>query len=161
MLRAARTLGHTPGAERVVRAFSSTGEHGASWLVPGLLGGRWRRAARTVALAYVVNQAVKLAVPRARPRLDGLPPLIDVHSDRSFPSAHSTTSFAGARAYARLGVPAPVLYALAAGFAASRVWLGVHHPSDVLAGAALGTVIGKRSGFCNPSCDSERSELRR
>jgi undecaprenyl-diphosphatase len=111
--------------------------------VPGALGARWRPAARTVALAYLVNQLVKVAVPRARPRLDGLPPLIRVHSDRSFPSAHATTSFAGARAYARLGVPAAPLYVLAAALAASRVWLGVHHPSDVLAGAALGTAMAR------------------
>ena len=125
-----------------MRTFSRTGEHGLLWIVPGLLaGGRWRGAALRVVLAYLVNQAVKLAVPRPRPRLDGLPPLIGVHSDRSFPSAHATTSFAGARMYARLGVPG--VYALATAMAASRVWLGVHHPSDVLAGAALGTVIAR------------------
>jgi undecaprenyl-diphosphatase len=144
VLRAARTLGHAPVAERAVAAFSSAGEHGAIWVVPGLLaGGRWRRAAGTVALSYVVNQLIKLAVPRRRPRLDGLPPLVDTHSDRSFPSAHSTTSFAGARAYSRRGLPALPLYAVAVAFATSRVWLGVHHPSDVLAGAALGTVIAR------------------
>ena len=140
----ARTAGHTPEAERVVRAFSRTGEHGLLWIVPGLLaGGRWRRAALRVAGAYVANQLVKVAVPRSRPRLDGLPPLISVHSDRSFPSAHSTTSFAGARLYARLGLPAALVYAVAGAMAASRVWLGVHHPSDVLAGAALGTLVAR------------------
>jgi undecaprenyl-diphosphatase len=143
VLRAARTLGHTPRSERVVRVFSYAGEHGGIWLVPGLLRARWRAATRTVALAYVANQLVKLTVPRARPRLDGLPALIKVGSDRSFPSAHATTSFAGARAYARLGVPAAPLYALAVAFAASRVWLGVHHPSDVLAGAVLGKAIAR------------------
>jgi len=126
-----------------VRAFSHLGEHGAVWLVGGLRRGPWRRAALTVVAAYVVNQLVKLAVPRARPRLEGLPALIGTGSDRSFPSAHATTSFAGARAYARLGAPAAPLYALACALAASRVWLGVHHPSDVLAGAVLGSVIAR------------------
>jgi len=126
-----------------VRAFSHLGEHGAVWLVGGLRGGRWRRAALTVVAAYVVNQLVKLAVPRARPRLEGLPALIRTGSDRSFPSAHATTSFAGARAYSRLGAPAAPLYALACALAASRVWLGVHHPSDVLAGAVLGSVVAR------------------
>ena len=126
-----------------MRAFSKTGEHGAVWLVPGLLGGRWRRAAGTVALAYVINQLIKRAVPRKRPDLEDLPPLIKTRSNRTFPSAHAATSFAGARTYARLGVPAAPLYALATAMAASRVWLGVHHPSDVLAGAALGTVIAR------------------
>jgi len=126
-----------------VRAFSYSGEHGAIWLAPGVVSSRWRPAALRVALAYAANQLVKLAVPRARPRIDGLPPLIRTGSDRAFPSAHATTSFAGARAYARLGVPAVLVYALAIALAASRVWLGVHHPSDVLAGAALGTVIAR------------------
>ncbi|HEY3190834.1 MAG TPA: phosphatase PAP2 family protein [Solirubrobacteraceae bacterium] len=101
----------------------------------------WRRAAATVAIAYAANQLVKLAIPRERPRLPGLPGLVEVGSRRTFPSAHATTSFAAARAYARLGVPAAPLYALAAALAFSRVWLGVHHPSDVLAGAALGTLV--------------------
>ena len=112
--------------------------------MPGLLaGGPWRRAALRVVLAYLANQAVKVLVPRSRPRLDGLPPLIGVHSDRSFPSAHATTSFAGARLYGRLGVPAAAIYALAGAMAVSRVWLGVHHPSDVLAGAVLGTAVAR------------------
>jgi len=149
LLRAARTAGHTPARERTVRWFSRSGEHGLLWVAFGLAGARldprrrraWRRAAATVALAYLANQLVKLAVPRERPRLPGLPGLIEVGSRRTFPSAHATTSFAGARAYAKLGVPAAPLYTLAAGLAASRVWLGVHHPSDVVAGAALGTLI--------------------
>jgi undecaprenyl-diphosphatase len=40
-------------------------------------------------------------------------------------------------------VPAAPLYAVATGLAASRVYLGVHYPSDILAGAALGTAIGE------------------
>ena len=143
LLRWARTAGHTPARERAVRGFSYCGEHGALWIVPGVLHRAWRPAARTVAIAYAVNQLVKLAVPRSRPRLEGLPPLIRTGSDRTFPSAHATTSFAGARVYAQLGLPAAPLYAVAAALAASRVWLGVHHPSDVLAGAALGTVVAR------------------
>ena len=93
-----------------------------------------------VANAYALNFAVKLAVHRRRPQFDGLPSLTSTVSRLSFPSAHATTSFAAARAYRGL-VPAPVLYAAAAAFAVSRPYLGVHYPSDVLFGAALGTVI--------------------
>ncbi|MEA2273361.1 MAG: hypothetical protein QOI98_2069 [Solirubrobacteraceae bacterium] len=146
-LRWARTTGHTPGAERAVAAFSGVGEHGAVWLVLGLAGGlldrprrhEWLRAVRVVAGAYAANTALKLLFRRRRPRLRGLPPLAGTPTQLSFPSAHATTSFAGACAYSRLGVPAAPLAALAAALAASRVYLGLHYPSDVLAGAALGT----------------------
>jgi len=100
----------------------------------------WRRGVGVVAGAYVGNQAVKFAVRRPRPQLSGLPQLTSTGSQMSFPSAHTTTSFAAARAYRGL-VPARVLYGLAGTLALSRVYLGVHYPSDVLAGAGLGTAI--------------------
>lgn len=61
-------------------------------------------------------------------------------SNLSFPSAHTTTAFCGARMYGRLGLP---LYPLALALAASRLYLRVHYPSDVVAGAVLGTVIAR------------------
>lgn len=92
--------------------------------------------------AYALNFVVKVAVRRRRPQLDGLAPLTATVSGLSFPSAHATTSFAAARAYGGL-VPAAPLYAAAAAFALSRPYLGVHYPSDVLAGAVLGTAIAE------------------
>jgi membrane-associated phospholipid phosphatase len=68
--------------------------------------------------------------------------LTDTPTQLSFPSAHASTSFAGALVYARLGLPAVPLYALAKGLAVSRLYLGVHYPSDVLAGAAFGWLVG-------------------
>jgi undecaprenyl-diphosphatase len=97
----------------------------------------WRRATGRVALAYGLNTALKLIVRRPRPA-DGLSSTL---TRLSFPSAHAATSFAGARGFARAGAPAPVLYALAASLALSRLRLGVHHPSDVLAGAVLGHLV--------------------
>ncbi|HYM55788.1 MAG TPA: phosphatase PAP2 family protein [Solirubrobacteraceae bacterium] len=152
LLRLARTCGHSPSAERAVARFSRLGEHGGVWFAIGAAGwaldrphaAGWRRAVGTVAGAYVLNTALKLAVRRRRPELPGLPALTDTPTRLSFPSAHASTSFAGARCYARLGLPAPALYTLAAALSLSRLYLGVHYPSDVLAGAVVGTVAGGR-----------------
>jgi undecaprenyl-diphosphatase len=150
-LRLARTVGHTPAAERAVARFSSLGEHGALWLALGLAGAavdrprrdRWARATALVAGAHALNTVLKLLVRRRRPALAGLPPLVGTPTGLSFPSAHATTSFAGAAAYAALGLPRRPLQALAAALAGSRLYLGVHYPSDILAGAALGTALAR------------------
>jgi membrane-associated phospholipid phosphatase len=149
LLAAARTLGHTPARERAVARFSLLGEHAAVWFAIGVAGetidrrrhGRWRAAMTTVAGTYAVNTALKLLVRRRRPQLHGLPPVVATPTTLSFPSAHASTAFAGALAYTRAGLPAAPLYALAAGLAYSRLYLGVHYPSDVAAGALLGTAL--------------------
>jgi undecaprenyl-diphosphatase len=151
LLRAARTLGHGAARERAVERFSALGEHAAIWLVLGAAASclaaperrrAWRRGTATVAGAYALNTALKLAVGRPRPQMPDLPPLVRTPTQLSFPSAHATTGFAAARAFARAGAPRAPLYALAASLAASRVYLGVHYPSDVLAGALLGSALG-------------------
>jgi decaprenylphosphoryl-5-phosphoribose phosphatase len=135
-----------------VARFSQLGEHGAVWLAIGIAGqcldrrhrDRWRAATGAVLRAYALNTAIKPLVGRRRPELHGLPPLGATPTKLSFPSAHASTSFAGALAYSRAGLPAGPLYALAVGLSLSRVYLGVHYPSDVLAGALLGTLVGGR-----------------
>jgi membrane-associated phospholipid phosphatase len=158
LLRVARTWGHTPHAERAVERFSKLGERGAVWLAIGAAGyvldeskrEQWRRASATVVGVYALNTLVKLAVRRRRPSLAGLPPLTSTPTQLSFPSAHASTSFAGALAYTRLGLPALPTYALAKGLGASRLYLGVHYPSDVLAGALLGTAVAALAAAAPP-----------
>ena len=135
-----------------MRRFSALGSHAAVWLALGAAGialdpgrrDRWRRGESAVACAYVLNTAIKVVVGRRRPRVRGLAPLTGTPTGLSFPSAHATTGFTAARAFAPLASPA-ALYALACALALSRVYLGVHYPSDVLAGAALGALIGGRA----------------
>jgi membrane-associated phospholipid phosphatase len=150
LLVLARTRGHSRVLERAIGAYSRTGEHAACWIALGLAGAAltrererrrtWLRGVRIVAGAYGINYIVKLAVRRPRPELRGLEPLTPTVSRLSFPSAHATSSFAAALVYSRVA-PAGPLYAAAAAFALSRPYLGVHYPSDVLAGAVLGTVV--------------------
>jgi hypothetical protein len=86
-------------------------------------------------LTYAATGAMKLASDRMRP---------DASNSRSFPSAHSSGTACSAvllwdRFGAGAGIPA---VAIAAFTALSRVTLGKHYPSDVIAGAAIGTAIG-------------------
>jgi membrane-associated phospholipid phosphatase len=151
LLRFMRTRGHSPGAERAAKAIAASGEYGAIWAAAGLAAAafdpprrnRWLAAAALAPAAIGLNFAVKVAVRRRRPELKGLPPLGRAPSSLSFPSAHSTASFAAATAMSRIAPRRrPLLYAGAGVMALTRPYLGMHYPSDVLAGAALGTALG-------------------
>jgi membrane-associated phospholipid phosphatase len=147
--RRVRSLAHAPDRVRWVRRYSRLGEHGAVWLALGLLGAasdaerrrRWVRATACVGSAYLLSSSIKLAIGRRRPVIEDLPHLMATPTGLSFPSSHSTSSFAAAQAYGRLLPRGPLLGAAAA-MAFSRLYLGVHYPSDVAAGAALGTAVG-------------------
>lgn len=149
-LRLARTLGHGPRAERAMGVYSQLGQHGVGWLALGVAGAaldpplrrRWRHASGAVAAAYAANQAVKLVVRRPRPQLADLPPLVRTPTQLSFPSAHAATSAAAAHAFGDL-LPRLPLRAAAVAMTLSRLYLGVHYPSDIVAGVLLGACIGR------------------
>jgi undecaprenyl-diphosphatase len=149
LYRLLREHGHDASLERPIRRFSLLGEHAAVWVVLGLAGAAldpphrttWLRATRSVLVAYALNTLLKTVVRRRRPQLEKLPALIVTPTSLSFPSAHASSSFAAARAYSAL-LPGAPLYAGAAAMALSRVYLGVHYPSDIAAGAMLGTLVG-------------------
>ncbi len=150
LLVAMRTRWHTPALEAVAGGLSRIGEHAVCWIGLGLAGSaldasaerrrNWGRGLRVVATSYVLNYLVKVGVRRARPDLPELPQLAPTVSGLSFPSAHATTSFAAAAAYRRVA-PAWALYGLAGALVLTRPYLGVHYPSDVIAGIALGTLV--------------------
>jgi undecaprenyl-diphosphatase len=94
-----------------------------------------------VACAYLTSSSIKWSIGRPRPVVEDLPHLMATPTGLSFPSSHSTSSFAAAQAFGRL-LPRTPLVAAAGAMAFSRLYLGVHYPSDVAAGAALGTVVG-------------------
>ena len=133
-------------------AYAWTGEWGRVWIAAALAGAvadrprrrRWFLAALGVPVTLTVNFCIKRIVRRQRPRLDGIEPAGRVPTTLSFPSAHAATSFAAATLIGALALPLrPLLYGAAALMAFSRPYLGVHYPSDVVAGAAVGTLLGR------------------
>ncbi len=152
LLRLLRTRLHPPPLVRTMRVIASGAEHGAIWFAGGLVAAamdrprreRWLRAGALAPASIGINYAVKLVFRRPRPELADLPPLAGAPSAISFPSAHTTSSFAAAIAMGRVAPPArKPLLGLAALIAIGRPYLGMHYPSDVLAGVALGLTIGR------------------
>ncbi|MEU6229011.1 phosphatase PAP2 family protein [Streptomyces sp. NPDC047042] len=151
LFETAATL-HWPGAERVLPRLSRSANHGVLWFATAAAlaatgSPRARRAAvrglasLTVASA-TINTIGKRSVRRPRPVLDPVPLVRQLKRQpitTSFPSGHSASAAAFATGVALesrgLGaVVAPVAFSVAM----SRVYTGVHFPSDVLAGAAFG-----------------------
>ncbi|MFG3496753.1 bifunctional phosphatase PAP2/diacylglycerol kinase family protein [Streptomyces sp. NPDC047886] len=141
-----------PGAQAVLPRLTRTADHGVLWF--GAAAGMWalggvsggRAAARGVAslalASATVNTLAKGAVRRRRPILDAVP--VVRHLARqpltsSFPSGHAASAAAFAAGVAlesrRWGA---VLLPVAVSVGFSRIYVGVHYPSDVLVGASLG-----------------------
>jgi len=147
-----RTRGHREPVESAMRTLGVAGEWAAIWVTIGLAGAasdprrrrRWLAATGVGPAAIGVNYAVKVVVGRDRPLIEEHPPLARAPSKLSFPSAHATSSVAAATA---LGRVAPewrgLVYSLAAAICLTRPYLGMHYPSDVIAGVFLGALLGR------------------
>lgn len=142
---------HAPWLDRVMLGVTWLGHFPGVWFITGavlLAVPRVRAAAFRLCLAVALTQwltsgVVKPLVGRPRPYVAGLVAARTLEASPSggpsFPSGHAATAAAGALAGARV-VPGagPVLWVLATAIAYSRVYVGVHYPSDVAAGALLG-----------------------
>jgi membrane-associated phospholipid phosphatase len=142
---------HDAVTEAAFKGLGGIGEFAAVWIAVGVAGAaadppkrrRWVLGAATGPAAVLINYGVKVTIGRERPLIEDHPPLARAPSKLSFPSAHATSSFAAATAFGRVEPRTRLpLYALALGICVSRPYLGMHYPSDVLAGVVVGSLIG-------------------
>ena len=135
----------------VMRFLTHLGDAGFLWIVCTILFLLWRKRRGTgICMTFsllcsllVNNLLLKNLVARTRPyeAVEGLSRIIEAQVDLSFPSGHAGSSFAAAVAVfltcpKRIGIPA---LALAALISLSRLYVGVHYPTDVIAGALIGS----------------------
>jgi membrane-associated phospholipid phosphatase len=139
-----------PQVDRAAALVSNLADYGLVWVglaaVKGRRGGPGRRRA-VVALGGAglsslgVVRATKSVVARERPE-EQLEVRVRTPTSNSFPSGHTLAAFATAVVLPDTGAEMAAYVGFAGAVAASRVHLRAHHPSDVLGGAAVGTVLG-------------------
>lgn len=142
-----------PILDPIVIFITSLGDKGFIWIIGTILllipektrkiG--WMSALALLGSLMLNNNLIKNLVARPRPFtvLSDLSILIPKPGEFSFPSGHTSSSFAAAAVFYRhlpkkIGIPALVLAGLI-GF--SRLYVGVHYPTDVLAGAVMGILL--------------------
>jgi len=159
-----------PGLDRLMYAASAAADHGAVWAAmagaEGLLRGTGRRPALRAATALaaesvLVNGLVKLAFRRQRPLPFEPHPLpLRIPLTSSFPSGHASSAFFAA-ALLRGRRTWPLYYGLAVIVASSRVYVRIHHASDVVGGALVGAALGEVARRVYPVWEHKGSSGRR
>ncbi len=138
--------------DRLFYAASELGDFSLIWLIlaaaRGVRSERDERAAIRVGLncmleSALVNGVIKSLFRRSRPAWDVARPhnLRRPHTS-SFPSGHATAAFSNAILLADDDPLAPLYYAVAVVVASSRLYVKIHHASDVLAGVGVGVALG-------------------
>lgn len=149
----------TPWLDAIMVTATNLGNGGILWIIGAaalMAHPKTRKAGVAVAISLVLelvfcNLILKPLFARPRPFEinTAVSLLISRPSDYSFPSGHTGAAFAAASAlFFRKNhwwIPAGLLAAMI-GF--SRLYLYVHYPSDVLAGAMLGVMLGGLGSFC-------------
>ncbi len=149
LMRGVQRVASAPVVAQAARGLSGFGEHALGWIALGGAGvlvdrhhrDRWVALLGAAVAAHGAAVVVKRVVRRRRPPDGAVQVLVSTPSDLSFPSAHATSTTA-AMVVAAGWVPAPVAVGVIAAMAGSRVVLGVHYPTDVAAGMALGGAVG-------------------
>jgi membrane-associated phospholipid phosphatase len=141
-------LSDRPGVLTAARGLSHFGEHSIGWVAISLLGAaliprhrrEWLVAGAGAFVAHAAAVLIKRVVRRRRPNHPAVAVNVGTPSQLSFPSAHATSTTAAAILMGRAtGLPLPAV--LVPPMALSRVLAGVHYPSDVAAGIALGVAV--------------------
>lgn len=143
-------LAGRPGVLAAARTMSHFGEHSAGWVGAAALGAllqptrrrAWLTAGAGAFAAHAAAVVIKRVVRRERPHHPAIAVNVGTPSRLSFPSAHATSTTAAAVLLGRVsGLPLPAV--LVPPMALSRLVLGVHYPSDVLTGVAVGATVAE------------------